>query len=231
MCNRAQVSMVVRADCVPERWPAILGRWRFWAQRPFPSMMTATCLGRRVKSSFSSSSASSEVTGPSDSRAGTWGVLWSLVCDTTVFADRFPRNPLYAAKLTYAAKAMQRNIRAMLQKGTLFCPVPLMHFTQRGINHHGRKNDHRHRGNPGHPVEPSRVNLIPHQVLPVHQDEKENQHDRKQKPVQHLGPQQNGFCVLAEEQDQPRAKDNQRRVQAVEDLGIFEFMVDSGFET
>src|SRR5215471_17572411 len=120
MCRRAQVSMVVRADCVPKRCPAILGRCRFCAQRPFLSMITATCLGRRVKSSFSRSCASSEVTGPSDSKAGACGVLWSLVCDTTVFADRLPGKPLYAAKLTYAAKAMQRNIRAVLPKGT-FC--------------------------------------------------------------------------------------------------------------
>src|SRR2546422_2835074 len=49
--SRAHVSMVVRADCVPERCPAILGRCRFCAQHPFPSMMTATCLGSRVKRS------------------------------------------------------------------------------------------------------------------------------------------------------------------------------------
>ena len=46
MCSRAQVSIVVRADCVPWRCPATRGRWRFCAQRPFPSMITAMCRGK-----------------------------------------------------------------------------------------------------------------------------------------------------------------------------------------
>src|SRR5262249_38595449 len=112
-------------------------------------MMTATCLGRRVKSSFSRSCASSEVTGPRDSKAGACGVLWSLVCDPTVFADRLPGKPLYAAKLTYPAKGLQRNIRAVPPKGTFFLsPVLMMHFMKWGKNHHRRQNNHGHRGNP-----------------------------------------------------------------------------------
>src|SRR5207302_1356668 len=45
--NRAQVSMDVRADYAPERCPAILSKCRFCAQRPLPSMMTATWRGQR----------------------------------------------------------------------------------------------------------------------------------------------------------------------------------------
>ena len=106
--NRAQVSMVVRADCVPERCPAILGRCRFWAQRPLPSMITATCLGIRDKSSLSRSWASSAVTGPSDSSVGLASVGWILVCDTSLPADGFSQKSLYAAKLTHAVGVAQR---------------------------------------------------------------------------------------------------------------------------
>src|SRR5690242_2055485 len=70
-------------------------------------MMTATCLGRRVKSSFSRSRASSEVTGPRDSGAGPWSVLWVMVCDTKLSADGFCCESLYAAKLTYALALAQ----------------------------------------------------------------------------------------------------------------------------
>src|SRR5205823_7475424 len=93
--------MVVRADCVPVRCPAILGKCRFCAQRPLPSIITATCLGRRVKSSFARSSPSSEVTGPSDSGAGPLNVLWIFVCDTNLSADGFFEKSLYAVKLTH----------------------------------------------------------------------------------------------------------------------------------
>ena len=76
--------MVVRADCVPERCPAIRGRRRFCAHRPLPSMITATCLGSRAKSSFSSRLTSSGVTGPSEPGVATCSVLgvglWGTVC-------------------------------------------------------------------------------------------------------------------------------------------------------
>ena len=45
----------------PARCPATRGRWRRCAQRPLPSMMTATCSGRRFRSSLSRSSASSRL--------------------------------------------------------------------------------------------------------------------------------------------------------------------------
>src|SRR5437867_1449406 len=40
---------------MPARWPSTRGRLRPRAQRPLPSMITATCRGRRPKSIFSSS--------------------------------------------------------------------------------------------------------------------------------------------------------------------------------
>src|SRR5499433_4011787 len=59
--------MVERAVCVPARCPAMRGRWRRCAQRPLPSMMTATWRGKRVRSS------------PEVSSDGTWSDLHDLV--------------------------------------------------------------------------------------------------------------------------------------------------------
>src|SRR5438552_12070176 len=53
--SRAPVSTISRTDAMPERWPSTRGRLRARAQRPFPSMITATCRGRRLKSIFSRS--------------------------------------------------------------------------------------------------------------------------------------------------------------------------------
>jgi len=45
--RRAEVSSTSRTDWMPARCPSTRGRWRFSAQRPLPSMMIATCCGRR----------------------------------------------------------------------------------------------------------------------------------------------------------------------------------------
>src|ERR1051326_7184800 len=43
--------MMARADSAPARWPSMRGRWRCRAQRPFPSMMIATCRGKEALAS------------------------------------------------------------------------------------------------------------------------------------------------------------------------------------
>src|SRR5271156_5428333 len=53
--------MISRAAFTPARWPATRGRWRRWAQRPLPSMMTARCWGNCFRSSLSRRSASSRL--------------------------------------------------------------------------------------------------------------------------------------------------------------------------
>src|SRR5690242_20434219 len=45
MPARAAASTAARTAFAPSTWPAVLGRPRFVAQRPFPSMMIATCIG------------------------------------------------------------------------------------------------------------------------------------------------------------------------------------------
>src|SRR6187399_2838936 len=45
--NRRQVSMIALTESAPARCPKMRGLPRIFAHRPFPSMMTATCLGRR----------------------------------------------------------------------------------------------------------------------------------------------------------------------------------------
>src|SRR5262245_28229043 len=47
MPNSAQQVTVSRTDFTPARWPAIRGNPRARAHRPLPSMMIATCRGRR----------------------------------------------------------------------------------------------------------------------------------------------------------------------------------------
>src|ERR1700688_357793 len=48
MCTPAwwHASITGRIARTPARWPATRGRWRWRAQRPFPSMMMPTCRGR-----------------------------------------------------------------------------------------------------------------------------------------------------------------------------------------
>src|ERR1700677_4329109 len=60
--RRAQLSMIWRAVFTPARCPATRGRWRFWAQRPLPSMITDTCCGNLFRTSLSRRSASSRLT-------------------------------------------------------------------------------------------------------------------------------------------------------------------------
>src|SRR5690349_10043405 len=45
MAARAAASTVARTAFAPSTWPAVLGRPRLVAHRPFPSMMIATCIG------------------------------------------------------------------------------------------------------------------------------------------------------------------------------------------
>src|SRR5450759_3608167 len=56
--RRAAVSTVARTESIPARWPSTRGRRRCRAQRPLPSMMTATCRGRRPRSRASRSARS-----------------------------------------------------------------------------------------------------------------------------------------------------------------------------
>ena len=49
---------VERTEVTPARWPATRGKCRLRAQRPFPSMMMAMCLGSRAGSSLLKTSAS-----------------------------------------------------------------------------------------------------------------------------------------------------------------------------
>src|SRR2546425_5475478 len=58
--SRAEVSTVSRTESMPARCPATRGRCRCPAQRPLPSMITAMCRGRRLRSIFSSSLASTD---------------------------------------------------------------------------------------------------------------------------------------------------------------------------
>jgi hypothetical protein len=55
---RAAVSTVERTAATPERCPAMRGRWRRLAQRPFPSMMMAMWWGSRSDSRRAKISAS-----------------------------------------------------------------------------------------------------------------------------------------------------------------------------
>jgi hypothetical protein len=43
--------MTMRADSAPARCPSMRGRWLWRAQRPFPSMMMATCRGNEALAS------------------------------------------------------------------------------------------------------------------------------------------------------------------------------------
>src|SRR5580704_3471379 len=45
------VRMISRAESAPRRWPSTRGKERDLAQRPLPSMITATCRGRFVAAS------------------------------------------------------------------------------------------------------------------------------------------------------------------------------------
>src|SRR5436190_1195603 len=58
--SRAAVSTISRTEAMPARWPSTRGRLRARAQRPFPSMITATCLGSRLRSIFSTRVSSSD---------------------------------------------------------------------------------------------------------------------------------------------------------------------------
>src|SRR5438552_8278998 len=60
MPNRAELSTTARTESMPARCPATRGRCRCPAQRPLPSMITAMCRGRRLRSIFSSSLASTD---------------------------------------------------------------------------------------------------------------------------------------------------------------------------
>src|SRR6266516_563583 len=42
------VRTTARTDSAPLRWPSTRGRLRCFAQRPFPSMMIATCVGKEA---------------------------------------------------------------------------------------------------------------------------------------------------------------------------------------
>ncbi len=180
--NRAQVSIVVRADCVPERCPAIRGRCRFCAQRPLPSMITATCRGSRVKSSFSQRKASSAVMAPSGCDDATSRLLFGLLFSTE-FRGRFPFAPQ-----SYHTRQRARNDLAspcLISESTFSTAgqFSMKQLAERRVSHDQRKHDHRHRGNPRHPIEPARIDLIAHQVAPVNQNQYENHYHGQQKSV------------------------------------------------
>src|SRR5512140_378531 len=49
MPSSAAAVVISRTVFTPARWPTMRGRRRAFAQRPFPSMIIATCLGRRSR--------------------------------------------------------------------------------------------------------------------------------------------------------------------------------------
>ena len=49
MPSRAELSTMSRTESMPARWPSTRGRCRCAAQRPLPSMITATCCGQPVE--------------------------------------------------------------------------------------------------------------------------------------------------------------------------------------
>src|SRR6185436_346767 len=51
MPNSPAARMIARADSAPWRWPSMRGNPRCLAQRPLPSMITATCWGREALAS------------------------------------------------------------------------------------------------------------------------------------------------------------------------------------
>src|ERR1022692_2203996 len=51
MPSSPAVRMISRAESAPRRWPSMRGRWRDFAQRPLPSMITATWRGRLAAAS------------------------------------------------------------------------------------------------------------------------------------------------------------------------------------
>src|SRR6266702_2371161 len=179
--NRAQVSIVVRADCVPERCPAILGRCRFCAQRPFPSMMTATCLGSRVKSNFSSRRASSGVTGPSEPGTGTCSVLCILVCGNVV-RKASPKSSL-------RRKVNTRNL-----------------------------------------IESCGVDVFPHQVAPVYQQQNKDHGHRQPDPVAHLRKDQNLPKRRAWQENYARTYHDQNGIKRVEDARLAELAIDTALK-
>src|ERR1043165_4896107 len=58
MPSSKHIVIISRTDLIPSRCPAMRGRLRASAHRPFPSIMMAKCLGRRSESSFAVSSVS-----------------------------------------------------------------------------------------------------------------------------------------------------------------------------
>ena len=63
MPSRADASTTSRTESMPARWPSARGRCRRAAHRPLPSMMTATCIGSRSKSTSRAREASREPAG------------------------------------------------------------------------------------------------------------------------------------------------------------------------
>src|SRR5580658_2661907 len=100
----------------------------------------------------------------------------------------------------------------------------------RGVNQNQGQDDHDDAHRPGHQVEPERVGMLPHQVLPVHQKQNENQNDRQPDSVPHLRINQNLPQRSLRNQDDPSAHHNQERVQGIERRRFLEFIVEARFE-
>src|SRR5271168_2644069 len=180
MFSRAQVSIVERAVFVPERWPAARGRCRCCAQRPLPSMITATCRGRRARASFSKRSASSGVNGPSAPEAETCSVVCDLMGGTG-----FLRFLLYAAKLTYDLAAAQCQVAVSSITGSnTFSPGSARRrrtrLEERGVDQYERQDNHGNRRDPSNDVKGERIDMFAHQIAPV--DEQQNEDDHHGQP-------------------------------------------------
>src|SRR5260370_1352243 len=216
--SRAQVSIVMRADCVPDRCPAIRGRCRFCAQRPFPSIITATCLGSRVKSSFSSRFAYSGVTGPSEPGVATCSDLGVWLCGT-VLCRPSRESSLRRKVNTRSGGCATSGLRplSMWRRHAL--------LKERRVSKNQCQRDHGDRRYPGDDVEGHRVDIFAHQLAPVYKQQNENHHDWKPYSVAHLRKNQYLPKRRVRQKHAPRPHHDQNRIEPVENGGFFKFMV------
>src|SRR5258708_26405837 len=107
-------------------------------------MITATCLGSRVKSSFSHRKASSAVIAPSGCDEATRRFLFSLLLNTKVLRTL----SLCAIKLSHAAKGAQRFSFSVSHQSIHVSTAgqfSMKQLAERRVSHDQRKHAHSHR--------------------------------------------------------------------------------------
>src|ERR1017187_995318 len=105
-----------------------------------------------------------------------------------------------------------------------------MHAPHRDANQRQREADHDHHGSPGDQVEGARIGPFAHQVHLVDQQHHEDQHERQQDPVEHLGEQDHLHQREVGDQDDAGADHDEQREESVEDRRILHPLADAGFE-